>query len=286
MFDGLKNLFGGKPAKVEEEESLGRIVEVGWVVDTDKSEFIYDNPEQYSRTGARPNSPKAVQMCPAVIDYESRHFIVPCPVDIKLRINFDGEGKPSLVNTLGPNATIYKNKLEKMVHLTDPKQWRRPDRPVVQVGAPYRFLCDETCYMMQIPPIFHYRDNPLPGVMISGRLPIHIWPRIMMWAFEWYDTSKELVLKRGEPWFGVYFELPDPTRKVRLVHAAMTPELRHYCNGIDGVANYVNRTYSLFETAKSRRPKKLLVPFDSADFNQAPSNPGNDTGVGGHGAGG
>lgn len=37
--------------------------------------------------------------------------------------------------------------------------------------------------------------------MISGRFPIHIWPRHLMWTFEWHDTSQDLVLTRGQPWF-------------------------------------------------------------------------------------
>ena len=81
----------------------------------------------------------------------------------------------------------------------------------------------------------------------------------MMWAFEWYDTSRELVLRRGEPWFYVRFETHDPSRHVRLIEADMTPDLRQYLSGLSSVTNYVNRTFSLFDTAKSRRPKVLLV---------------------------
>jgi hypothetical protein len=81
-----------------------------------------------------------------------------------------------------------------------------------------------------------------------------------MWAFEWFDTSRELVLRRGEPWFYVRFETHDPSRPVRLIEADLTPELKQYVTGLASVTNFVNRTFSLFETAKSRRPKTLLVP--------------------------
>jgi hypothetical protein len=40
----------------------------------------------------------------------------------------------------------------------------------------------------------------------------------------------------------------------------MTEDLRAYTNGMRGVTNYVSRTFSLFNTAKSRRPKTLLTP--------------------------
>jgi hypothetical protein len=113
--------------------------------------------------------------------------------------------------------------------------------------------------MTQLPPFLHYRDPALPGVMIGGRMPIDVWPRVLMWAFEWFDTSKDLILRRGEPWFYTRFELPNPSQRVRLVEAQLTPELKQYFNGLNGVANYVKQTFSLFSIARQRRPKQLLV---------------------------
>jgi hypothetical protein len=130
---------------------------------------------------------------------------------------------------------------------------------VVQISAPYRFLADEQVWMSQMPAFGYYRKDPLPGLMLGGRFPIHIWPRSLMWAFEWHDLSKPLILRRGEPWFYVRFEAADPSRPVRLVEAQMTPELREYCSGLDGVTNYVNQTYQLFSVAQERRPPKLLT---------------------------
>ena len=112
--------------------------------------------------------------------------------------------------------------------------------------------------MTQTPPFNHYRDPPWPGLEIGGRFPIHVWPRSLMWAFDWWDPSKDLILKRGEPWFYVRFETDNPRRPVRLVEAEMTPELREYCNGLDGITNYVNQTFQLFDAAEQRRPKTLL----------------------------
>ncbi len=67
------------------------------------------------------------------------------------------------------------------------------------------------------------------------------------------------MLRRGEPWFHIRFETPDPSRKIRLTEAEMNDELRTFMNGIEGVTNCVQRTFSLFKTARRRRPKKLLV---------------------------
>ncbi|MHC2333213.1 hypothetical protein [Bradyrhizobium sp. USDA 4454] len=249
MFDFLKK-----------KVSLSRAVEVGWTLDTTKATFIWEAPSRLTREEKRTSHAKSVSFCPAVIDHDSRLFQVNCPVDIQIRIDIDPKtNEPKLRSTAGDMATIRPKALAELVRLNSPKEWRHPKRPILQIASPYIFLADELAYMMQLPAFNHYYSTPLPGVMIGGRLPIHIWPRPMMWAFEWHDISKELVLKRGDPWFYVRFEFQDPTRPVRLVEADMTPQLREYMQGVSSVTNYVSRTYSLFETAKSRRPRTLLI---------------------------
>jgi hypothetical protein len=81
-----------------------------------------------------------------------------------------------------------------------------------------------------------------------------------MWAFEWHDTAKDLVLRRGDPLFYVQFEGMDPARPMQLVEAEKTAELTAYLEKLSGVVNYVNQTFSLFKAAEAMRPKKLLVP--------------------------
>jgi hypothetical protein len=127
------------------------------------------------------------------------------------------------------------------------------------VSTPYRFIADEPVWLNQHPPYHHYRDPPWPGLLIGGRFPIDVWPRALMWAFEWWDPSKEISIRRGDPWFNVRFETVDPSRSVRLVEAQMTSELKDYCRNLDGVTNYIGQTFSLFAEARARRPEKLLV---------------------------
>jgi hypothetical protein len=81
-----------------------------------------------------------------------------------------------------------------------------------------------------------------------------------MWAFEWHEPEKDIILKRGEPLFYAQFEGEGPDRPVQVVEAERTPELQKYLEQIGGVVNYVNQTFSLFKAAESIRPKKLLTP--------------------------
>ena len=239
-------------------EGRGRTVEVGWLVDTPQATFVYDAPRAVARKVPPPTNAKAVTLCPAMLDHESRLYEVPCPVDLHLRIGKGDKGQPVLVNVPGAMSPVASKKLNAMVHLMSRDRWRDPKRPLVQIAAPWRFIADEPVWMTQMPAFNNYRDPPIPGTLIGGRFPIRLWPRSLMWALDWHDPTKDLILKRGEPWFYVRFETNDPSRPVRLVEAEMTPELREYCQGLDGVTNYVNQSYQLFKTAEDRRPTTLL----------------------------
>jgi hypothetical protein len=251
MIEIAKKLFKGTPKR--------RVVEVGWLIDSDKSSLIWDPPKPYLRKMPKPNSVKSVQVCPAAIDFDARHFVVPCPVDLHIKVKMSATEAPQLINGAGAQSSVRPKHLNQMIHLISQSEWRDPAKPIVQVTTPYIFLADEVAYVNQVPPYLDYIDPAWPGTLIAGRFPVHIWPRHLMWAFEWQDITKDLILSRGDPWFYVRFDTDDPSRPVRLVEAEATPEVRSYIDSISGVTNYVNRTFSLFERAKARRPKTLLV---------------------------
>ena len=252
----LKSMFSADGA---ERPRAPRSVEVGWLLNADKAQFIWEAPRRMSRDDPAPNHAKSVNYCPAVLEHEARLFEVPCPIDASLGFFFGENGEPQLRNLAGDQSAIRSKHLGQMVTIVARREWRHPERPVLQIPAPYIFVADEPVWLSQMPPFNHYQSTPWPGVLIGGRMPIHIWPRQLMWAFEWFDTTKPLVLNRGEPWFYARFETEDPTRPIRLVEAEMTPELAEHIKGLSSVTNYVNRTFSLFKTAEARRPKQLLV---------------------------
>ena len=120
-------------------------------------------------------------------------------------------------------------------------------------------ISDEPVYMSQLAPFMHYATPPWPGTIFGGRFPIDVWPRPLMWAFEWHDIKKPLVLKRGDPLFYVHFETRNPARPIQLVEAELTDGLKSYIDHISGAVNYVDQTFSLFEAATRVRPEKLLT---------------------------
>ena len=236
----------------------GRVAEVGWLIHGDKQRFIYEAPRAIHQKPEPDTPAKAVGYCPAVLDNEARHFEVKCPYDLHLRYTIGPNGKPAMINVAGKQSAVSGHRIDEIVKMEPVDSWRSFERPILQIGAPWRFVADEPVYLVQLPAFNHYRDPALPGTMITARFPIHIWPRSLMWAFEWWDTSKDLILKRGEPWFYLRFEVTDPSRAVRVVEAELTPELKEYCSGLEGVVHYVKRSFDLFKVAEERRPKVLL----------------------------
>jgi hypothetical protein len=238
-----------------------RTVDVGWVIDPAReASFIWEAPRKRAPPENRTAHAKGLSNCPAMADHESRLVEVTCPIDIKLRFFRDAQGNPSMAGIDGDQSSIRPQQFSQMVMAVHPSEWRHPQRPLIQVMTPLLFVADEPVWLTQLPAFYHRAQPSLPGLMIGGRFPIHIWPRELVWAFEWHDTTQDLIIRRGDPWFYLNFETEDPSRHVRLVEAEMTGPLRDYTSGMRGVTNYVGRTFSLFATARARRPRTLLTP--------------------------
>ncbi len=235
-------------------------VKVGWLLNEDKGGVIYDAPTRVRSPEMNKTHAKSASRCPAVINLESRYFEVKCPFDLHLQFVRDKNGRPALKNMMGDASPVRGKKLSELLHVTAEHEWRYADRPTIQLKLPYLFLADEPVYMSQVSPFLHYRKDPLPGTIFGGRFPINLWPRPLMWAFEWHDPKVDIRLSRGEPLFYCLFETTPQDRAVQVIEATRTPEVEEYLEHISGAVNYVNQTFSLFKAAEERRPETLIVP--------------------------
>jgi len=264
----LKNLFskGALAAEAEpqpsSEDAAGsesRAYTVGWLLNVEGASVIWDTPRPV-RVESQSKDPRSVGKCPSVLDFDRRHFVINCPIDVHLRLNLTAGGM-EITNVLADKSPIRAEALQRWIVFQPRHEWRDPQRPVLQMLTSYVFVSDDPVYVNQYPPIFHHTPDR-PGIQINGRFPIDVWPRPLQWAFEWHDTTRDLILRRGEPLFCVRFDGPDPAAPTRLIEAKKTPELESYMASITGVTEIVGQTYSLFKTARERRPARLLYPKD------------------------
>lgn len=235
-----------------------RIVTVGWLIRATQTSVLFSPPTLFSRTDPKTTSSKSIHYCPAAVDFDRHHFVIPTPIDVELHFVRQANGQLTLQDAKGEQSGITQNGLQQLLKLHPQNEWRHPDRPLLQFLSPYIFIADEPCFVVQSAPYLHYFSEPRPGVQMGGRFPIHIWPRPVSWGFEWHDVSRPLKLKRGEPWFYVHFETQTPSARVRLVEQEQTPELEKYISDISDVSKFVSRTYSLFSQAQRIRPLRLV----------------------------
>lgn len=235
-------------------------VTVGWFLNQKKAGVLYDAPERVRSVDVNKAHAKSASRCPAVVNLESRYFMIRCPFDLNLEFIRDKDGRPALRNLNGDKSGIRGNKLREKLHIVAEHEWRHPGVPTLQLLLPYVFVADEPVYASQVSPFMHYSKHPLPGTIFGGRFPINVWPRPLMWAFEWHDTSMPLRINRGDPLFYVGFETTPQERPVTVVETELTQELDDYMEMISGAVNYVNQTFSLFQAAEERRPETLIKP--------------------------
>ena len=229
-----------------------RPIEVGWLLDKIKSGFIWSAPQPVEN----PTESTDAAELPGL--GETRLYAIPCPIDAKFSASIQPKGEMRFRNELGKSSPIITEFLQKMIVTMPPDHWRHKDRPVIQLITPYRFVTDDYCFIEMLPPYHDFKGGRWPGTMFGGRFQLDVWPRRLMWAFEWCDLGRPLELKRGEPWFYVRFEASDPACRSLLCEADWTPELEEYIDGLETVTNYVSQTLSLFKTAQERRPRSLL----------------------------
>jgi hypothetical protein len=235
-------------------------ITVGWFLTDTKGAILFDAPERLIFRQTNKAHAKSASRCPAVVQMESRYFVVKCPYDLHIGFGRDEKGKPHLINRAGAASPIRGNKINQVLTLVSEAEWRYPDRPTIQLSLPYCFIADEPLYLTQVGTFAHYRRDPLPGTIFGGRFPVHVWPRPLMWAFEWHEPARDIVLRRGEPLFYVQFEGEGPERPLQMVEAERTPDLMDYMDKLSGVVNYVNQTFGLFKAAEEVRPPRLLTP--------------------------
>ena len=109
--------------------------------------MLYDDPERIRSVDLNRDHAKSASRCPAVLNLESRYFVVKCPFSIHLGFERDSDGKPCLKNRMGGKARCETASSASTSTLVAEPEWRHKDRPTLQIKTPYLFVADE--------PVFH-----------------------------------------------------------------------------------------------------------------------------------
>ncbi len=243
------------------EARARRTVDVGWVIDPAReATFIWDAPRKLGHAASSSAHAKSVANCPAVSDHEARLIEITCPIDIKLRFFRDAQGNPSMAAIDGEQSSIRPQQFSQMVMAVHPCGVAPPatsSHPGDDTASFYRGsagLDDPDAGFLSPPAAASAWHDA------GRRFPIHIWPRELVWAFEWHDVNTDLIIRRGDPWFYLSFRnrgsvgsrQDSGSRDDR----AVADLYQRHARGQQLCEPHV----FLFKTAAARRPEKLLVP--------------------------
>ena len=126
-----------------------------------------------------------------------RNIVVPCPVELNIRFSDNADGKVNCINGEGAQSSVRSKALNQMIAIMTRNEWRHSDCPIIQIVTLYVFLADAPTWLNQFPPFLDYAKPSLADAQTGGRFPVHMWPRQLIWAFEWHDITKSLVIQCG-----------------------------------------------------------------------------------------
>jgi hypothetical protein len=233
-------------------------VNIGAVLLSTKARAAFPTPRMVRQERDAPLSTAAVQACPAVNTFETRCAEILSPFNLRLRCTPDPKKGEYAFHVVPDGTRLSDRQINRYVNIMPRSQWRDKTRPVIQISIPWFFVCDEICYVTQLPPYMSPSFLDIPGLFISGRFPTHLWPRSFNLAFEWVDFSSDLIIRQGRPISYVLFETERPEAPIDLRLAEMTPELEEYRKNIDAIPEFRSGAFKLFEELKPLRPEKLL----------------------------
>ncbi len=242
---------------------VGSALRVGWFIDTPTAGVIYDAPRPLNHTYDRGvTDRKSPDHCPAVQALHRDIYVICAPYSMVLRCVASGPGFELRLDRA--RSDVSSEAARQVTRLMPRREWRKPNRPLLQLLAPYVFVTDDALELEQTAPHLHYMGGRRPGIVLGGRFPFRDWPRPLSFAFEWYDLDKPLILERGEPWFYVSFHPPMDDR-VHLQRIVKSRPIEMYQAHISGVAGFTARTFDLIEKARLVRPETLLSSEDAHD---------------------
>jgi len=138
------------------------VVEVaGWVEATRPASSTRPPGSISATPPSRP--PQGGRFCPAVLD-TSPHLPSALPFDLHLRLARDAEGNLQLQYPRPNESTSNPQYVSRLNRRSNPSEWREPASRCCDHDA-LSLRRDEPVWINQLPPSYHFRRPPLPGLI-------------------------------------------------------------------------------------------------------------------------
>jgi hypothetical protein len=232
---------------------------VGWFLPrTLEARAIWFDPVRYAWRPSGQRQSVSFLHCPAYQKFSCNLFVIRCPFDLHLNCELTDEGCEIAV---GAESSIRPEKLAGFIKVHPKSEWREPDKPLLQVMLNYYFLSDDDVDLQYLSPLATTLFEPaLPGLVLQGRWSIKSWIRPVNFVFEWWNTSSDLIIKRGQPILNVMFLAQDLDAKLTLVEAEETEDVIAMARGIQNISSYIRNVFSVLPTVVKSRPRRLVKP--------------------------
>ena len=209
-------------------------VKIGWCVHSqyEWNELIYSIPESLDLNEG--HSAQYVR-CPAVKHYCKNTFVIKSAFDIHLRFDKVSKSIKYVEGSLDPNL------VKEIIVQFHPKEWRNDLTPIFQLNIDNGFVADQPVWMEVMPPF--YNTPKYPGLITPGTFDIYSWQRMISYGFEWLESDKDYIIRRGDPLMYVRFRSEDPSDSFKLVKIKMDDQLKRDINKCQSV-KFVLKDYS------------------------------------------
>ena len=138
------------------------------------------------------------------------------------------------------------------------------------MATKYVFITDKPCNITILPPFNNkeYVNYDSNTRVVSGLFNIYDWQRPLSYAIEWFDTSKDLIIKTGQPLFYIMFnsEKLDDNFELKYMETKKLYDLIDKC--IIARSSFKSKTRRLLHKNRGERDPNMVskCPFHKIQF--------------------
>ena len=178
-------------------------MDVGWTLIND-DKYSYEKPKSLRTFTNKKYKDSTQTNCMGINDLSDRIFVIESPWDIRLK--YDNK-KITLIKEESSISQEY------FMEIIGHRYEEYTENVVIQLGTSYVFMTDKPCTITALPAFYHMNET---FRLISGQWNIFDWQRPLGCAYEWLDTTKDFIIKKGDPLQYIMFNSQNMDEKYNL----------------------------------------------------------------------